>query len=72
MCQALMELMKDEIDEKVEQEVAKAKEITEEKTILDNLKNLMISMNWTKDQAMDALMIPSEKRQVFMVNLSEQ
>ena len=72
MCQALMELMKDEIDEKVEQEVEKAKEKTEERITTVNLKNLMTSLNLTKEQAMDALMIPSEKRQVFMVNLSEQ
>ena len=72
MCQALMELMKDEIDEKVEQEVEKAKEKTEERITTVNLKNLMTSLNLTKEQAMDALMIPSEKRQVFMVNLREQ
>ena len=61
MCQALMDLMKDEIEKRVEKE--------REEVITDNIKSLMDSLGLTKDQAMDALNIPQEKRQVFIVNL---
>jgi hypothetical protein len=46
MCQALKELMKDEI----------AEERAEEKLI--DIKNLMNTMKWTASQAMQALKIP--------------
>ncbi|MBR4514841.1 MAG: hypothetical protein IKO61_08160 [Lachnospiraceae bacterium] len=57
--------MKDEIEERVEERVEKERE----EVITDNIKSLMDSLGLTKDQAMDALNIPQEKRQVFIVNL---
>ena len=74
MCQALMDLMKDEIDERVKKEREEAREEAREETreevITDNIKSLMSSLNLSEEQAMDALNIPKEKRQIFIVNLN--
>lgn len=79
MCQALMELMKDEIQEREEiaaREAARkaareaAREATEDARGLD-IKNLMTSLNLTAEQAMDVLKIPQENRHVYVMYLNK-
>ena len=57
MCQALMEIMKDEIQEE------------RDEVFVENIKSLMDSMHLSADEAMDALKVPAEKRQIFVVKL---
>ena len=57
MCQALMEIMKEEIQD--ERDATQGADI----------KNLMETMNLSAGEAMDALRIPEDKRKVFIVNL---
>lgn len=57
MCQALMELMKDEVDEKIDA------------VVLQNIRNVMNSMNISAEQAMDAMGISEEKRIVYASEL---
>ena len=61
MCQALMEIMKEEVDERVKA----ATDITME----NNIRNIMDTLHLTADEAMDALKIPEEKRMQFVVKL---
>jgi predicted transposase YdaD len=74
MCEALRELMKDEIDrEKAEvrekaREEARA-EAREEKIYL--ISNLMETMKLTAEQAMNALKIPVEERQMYASKLTK-
>lgn len=58
MCEALQELMKDEITEK----------LTESK--LEDVKNIMETMKLSIDQAMDALKIPTSQREIILKKLS--
>ena len=53
MCDALRELMREEIEE----ERRKA----EQETLLGAIKNLMANLKLTADQAMSAMSIPAEK-----------
>ena len=53
MCDALRELMREEIEE----ERRKA----EQETLLGAIKNLMANLKMTADQAMSAMSIPAEK-----------
>ena len=57
MCQALMELMKDEVQEE------------RDKVTTDYIRNLMDSMNLSAEEAMEALRVPEERRKVFIVKL---
>ena len=52
MCQALYEIMKDDIDSRVQQGA--------EKTAVSNIKSLMETMNLSATQAMNALRVPPE------------
>lgn len=61
MCQALEELMKDRIDEKVNDATVNA---TINARIAD-IKTLMDSVKWTAEQAMDALKIPVDERKLY-------
>ena len=61
MCEALKELMKDEI-EKERQEAA-------QDTILENIKSLMHNLNWSAEQAMSALNIPVPNRSGYISRL---
>ena len=56
MCDALMTLMKPEMDAKVAEEVSKR----EEAFTLKNIKNLMETLKLSAQQAMDALKIPTK------------
>jgi glyoxylate carboligase len=68
-CDALRELMKDDIEEQLNKarEVTKS-EVTREVT-LENIQNIMDSLKLTAEQAMDALKIAPEQRAVFMAKL---
>ncbi len=61
MCEALKELMKDEI-EKERQEAA-------QDTILENIKSLMHNLNLSAEQAMAALNIPVPNRSGYISRL---
>lgn len=61
MCDALRELMKEEIEE----EKAAAKQ----QTLLEAIKNLMQTMKWTAEQAMAALSIPQGDWPEYMAKL---
>ena len=61
MCQALRELMKDEIETEINE--------TENRTKLEAIKDIMEALEYTADQAMDILKIPQAKRAAFMAKL---
>ena len=65
MCQALRELMKDEIAEEIAKEVTKGR--ADEKLI--DIKNLMNTMKWTAAQAMQALGIPDADQSKYSAML---
>ena len=57
----LMEIVKDKVDEKISTaEVAK-----EQETLALSIKNLMINLKFTAEQAMDALSIPATQREIY-------
>ncbi|MBR3469624.1 MAG: hypothetical protein IKH28_08025 [Lachnospiraceae bacterium] len=58
MCQAMDELRADFKEEGRAEGRAEGRE----QTMLGDLKNLMTSMKWSLEQAMNALMIPEESR----------
>ncbi len=70
MCEALRRLMKDDIDEMIAEtlaeETAKAKAEGMEKgidnAILSVIANLMDTMKWTAEQAMEAIKVPLDDR----------
>jgi hypothetical protein len=61
MCQALQELMKDEIEEKVNN--------AETETQVKNIRNIMSELKYTAEQAMDLLKIPQQKRSAYLSKL---
>lgn len=61
MCDALRELMREELEE----ERAEG----EENAILVSIRNLMDSMKWTAEQAMDALKLPMDDRAKYVSKL---
>jgi flagellar biosynthesis/type III secretory pathway protein FliH len=65
MCEALRELMKDEIDAEVakglERGIEQGLEQGLERGILSSINNLMCSTKMTAEQAMEALLIPKIK-----------
>jgi hypothetical protein len=65
MCQALQELMKDEIEAKVNDAVDQAE--TESK--VEDIRNIMKNFKCTVEQAMDALEIPQQKRSTYISKL---
>ena len=62
MCQALMEIMHEE----VQQECDKAAKESSIATIRMNIKSLMKNMHLTAEQAMDALNIPASERSLYL------
>jgi hypothetical protein len=64
-CEALRELMKDEIDE----EKVKSWEQGTQSAILSNIKNLMKNLKFTAEQAMIALDVPEEEREKYREKL---
>lgn len=77
MCEALRELMKDEIAmtiaEEREKALAEGREEGREKgadsAILSVIKNLMETMKWTVDQAMEAIKVPVGDRNKYASRL---
>ena len=65
MCQALRDLMKDEIDEEVA--TNRAEERTE--TVIENVKNLMKNMKWSAEQSMKTLGIKKKNQARYMAML---
>ena len=61
MCEALRELMREEIEEE--------KTKSRENAILVSIRNLMDSMKWTAEQAMDALKLPMNDRVKYVSKL---
>lgn len=61
MCQALQELMKDDIEEKIDG--------AKNELLLDNVRNIMKSLNFSAEQAMDVLQIPQNRRAFILSNL---
>jgi hypothetical protein len=61
MCQALQELMKDEIEEKVTN--------AETETQVNNIRNIMSELRYSAEQAMDLLKIPQQKRSMYLSKL---
>ena len=61
MCDALRELMREEIEEE--------KTKSRESAILVSIRNLMDSMKWTAEQAMDALKLPMDDRAKYVSRL---
>ena len=61
MCQALQELMKDDIEEKING--------AKNELLLDNVRSIMKSLNLSADQAMDALQISQSRRAFILSNL---
>lgn len=65
MCQALRDLMKDEIDEEVA--TNRAEERTE--TVIENIKKMMKNLKITAAQAMQALEISEKDQARYMAML---
>ena len=63
MCEALRELMKDEIE--IEEKTRNVRQEERRETI----KNLMYSMKWTAEQAMEAMKVPVKDREQYMAGL---
>ena len=65
MCQALQELMKDEIKEQVDKKIDE----TKNQLFLDNVRSIIESLNFSAEQAMDVLQIPQNRRAFILSNL---
>ena len=66
MCDAIMEMLKDRIDEKIKEN---SKRVTEEVTIR-YIKNLVESTGCSLRQAMDSLDVAADQRDKYMAMLS--
>lgn len=68
MCDALRQLLKEEIEEEkrnaVQSEAQKA-----ERALLGTIKNLMVNLKLSADQVMSAMEIPAEKRAEYRAKL---
>ena len=67
MCDALRELLREEIEEERRNAAQKA----EQETLLGAIKNLMANLKMTADQAMSAMSIPAEKWEEYRVKLQK-
>ena len=72
----LMEALKDRIDEKVQAAVAAEKEESQRalaakdaEVVANNISSLMETMHWTIEEAMNALRIPENKREMYLHHL---
>lgn len=61
MCQALQELMKDEIKEQIDEKI--------DVTHIEDIRNIMKAFNVSAEQAMDVLQIPQNRRAFILSNL---
>ena len=69
MCEALRELMKDEIEREIEEQKQQAVLETERKISIELIKNLMDSTKWTAEQAMEAMKVPVKDREQYTAGL---
>lgn len=69
MCEALRELMKDEIAECERKAAFQADQKARLETRQESLRNLMDSMKWTAEQAMEAMKIPVKDREQYLAGL---
>ena len=69
MCEALRELMRDEIDKEVERAVEKAVSDAERNTQYEAIKNIMKKLTLSADEAMEILSIPEEDRTIYLAKL---
>jgi hypothetical protein len=61
MCQAMRELMKEEIaEERIDAETTSK---------VEDIRNIMDELKYTAEQAMDLLKIPQQKRSVYLSKL---
>ena len=71
MCQALMEIMSDEVqarvDEAVKEAVGSAVTVATDESQRTSVLNLMETLHLSAEEAMDALKIPESKRAKLMV-----
>jgi hypothetical protein len=65
MCEALRELMKDEIAEERNAAANNAETVSK----VEDIKNVMKNFKCTVEQAMDALEIPQQKRSFYISKL---
>ena len=65
MCEALRELMKDEIAEREQKTDEKARQ----ENSMELIRNLMETMKITAEQAMEALKVPVKDRKKYMAVL---
>ena len=61
--------MKDEIEREIEEQKQQAVLETERKISIELIKNLMDSMKWTAEQAMEAMKVPVKDREQYMAGL---
>jgi len=77
MCEALRDLFKDEIESEIaereqiaaQKAARKAAQKAVQKTQQKTIKNLMETMKWTAEQAMEAMKIPVKDREKYMAGL---
>ena len=63
------EEVKDEVREELKEKVRKEHGNEMQETVIEMIKNLMANMNWTLDQAMSAMSIPTEKWELYRAKL---
>ncbi len=71
MCQALMDIMKEDIDRKVFVGMQKGMQQGKADERLNNIRKLMLNCGWTPLQAMDALDIPADDRKNYLSKLPQ-
>lgn len=71
MCEALKELMKDEIAQEVEKAVEQAVSVNTIDTKFEDIKNMMKELALSADRAMEILRIPEEDRYIYFARLSQ-
>ena len=69
MCQALEELLKDEIDIKVENGRKEGRKQGRDETQISAIKSLMETMKWTAQEAMAALKLTTKEQQKYLAML---
>lgn len=69
MCDALRQLLNEEIEEEKRNAVQNERQRAEQETLLETIKKLMTNLKMTADQAMSAIDIPIEKRAEYRAKL---
>jgi hypothetical protein len=72
MCQALMEIMSEEVKRREDAAAAEAVSASTSALQSINIRNLMKNLNISADKAMDILEIPTDKRTSYNINLDFQ